>query len=380
MLYLDYNATTPIDPSVRMAMLDCMEHNFANPASKTHMMGIRNALLLEESREVIADLIDAPSNHIYFTSGASESNNMVLKGVADHFLGSEPVHFIVSEVEHKCILNQCEYLKNKGVEISYAPVNSKGRVELDSITALVRPETKLISVMAANNETGVLMPINEIAQYCQDNKILFHTDAAQLVGKMPFSVQTTLVDFASFSSHKFYGPKGIGGLYCRNKAILLNNPLIHGGGQEYGLRGGTSNLPAIIGMAKAAKIAKERVDSDSKKQKALKIKLIENLKHSVPNITVNGCTSASLPNTLNFSLCGIKSSFLMSKLKNKVALSSGSACNSEQQLGSHVLSAMGLDEDQIQSSIRLSFGRETTAEELDSALQHLTEIYQLSRS
>ena len=377
MIYLDYNATTPIEQSVRHSMLDCMENYYANPSSITHTMGVKSSLLLDECRQTISSLIDAESHHIYFTSGASESNNMVLKGVTDFFLEQGPVHIIVSEVEHKCILNQCEYLQKKGIEVSYAPVNELGIVTLDAVQSLVKPYTKLISIMAANNETGTLMPIKEVAEFCNEKSILFHSDAAQFVGKMPFSIHSIPVDFLSFSAHKFHGPKGIGALYCRNKSILSKYPLIHGGGQEYGLRGGTSNLPAIVGMAQAAKIAKERVNNDKEHQHSLKKQLIKKLKDDIPSIEFNGCTQQSLPNTINLSLRGVKSRFLMNKLKSKVALSSGSACNSKEQTHSHVLTAMGLDEERIQGSIRLSFGRDTTSEQLDIAHQHLVRIYKM---
>ncbi|NAW67669.1 cysteine desulfurase family protein [Photobacterium halotolerans] len=377
MIYLDYNATTPIDSTVRNAMLDCMENHFANPASTTHTLGIKSSFLLDECRETIASLIDASSDNILFTSGASESNNMVLKGVAEYFYSQGPVHFIVSEVEHKCIINQCHYLERRGINVSYAPVNDKGIVTLDAIKKLVNPATKLISVMAANNETGSLMPIKEIADFCLKESILFHSDAAQYIGKLPFSIQDIPVDFLSFSAHKFYGPKGIGGIYFKDKSLLSDSPLIHGGGQEYGLRGGTINLPAVVGMAQAAKITKERVISDLARQNTMKNRFIEQLRADIPDIQFNGCLQQSLPNTINLSLQGIRSRFLMNKLKNKLALSSGSACNSAQQANSHVLTAMGMDDDRIQSSIRLSFGRETTIEQLDTARKYFLDIYQM---
>lgn len=374
-IYLDYNATTPLALEVKQEMIYCMENYYANTSSVNHYPGFLSNLYLEQCRQKVADLIDADKDTVFFTSGASESNNMILKGVVNHFRDSGSVHIITSTIEHKCILNACHYLEKDGVEITFLPVSPTGVIDLEALQAAIRPDTRLISVMAANNETGVLQPISEIAAIAKKHGILFHTDAAQMIGKQAFSVKNTGADLVSFSAHKFYGPKGIGGLYCANNGIMQQHPLIHGGGQEQGLRGGTVNLLAISGMAKAAEIAKTHLDIMVKKQLQLKKSFINKLLTQIPEAQVNGCQNNSLANTINFSLGTIKSSTLLNKLKKKLALSSGSACSSADQRTSHVLRAMGLHEEHMKSSIRLSFGRETSEQDLNHALALIEETY-----
>ncbi|MEE3664215.1 cysteine desulfurase family protein [Brenneria sp. g21c3] len=371
MIYLDNNATTVMAPEVREAVIYCVDEYYANTASISHYEGIRANCYLEECRAIVAQLIDAEPRHLSFNSGASEANNTVIRAVADYYLPHGRVHIITSAIEHKCLLNICQHLDRYGVEVTYLPVDSQGRVCLTSLQAAIRPDTRLISIMAANNETGVLQPLDEIGAIARRHNILFHTDAAQWVGKLPFSVAQFRPDFVSLSAHKFYGPKGIGALYCSRPEVLLNSPLIHGGGQESGLRSGTVNLPGAAGMAKAAELFIASHQQRVSRQQKMKQHFIDRLLSHIPDAVINGCRRQSLPNTVNFSVPGVKAGTLLKKLKMKVALSSASACHSAEQKPSHVLSAMGLDDAVIQSAIRLSFGYATEIEELDSALDLL---------
>lgn len=371
MIYLDFNATTPLDPAVQAALFEALANDFANPAASSHLLGRKAAVQLEESRKAMASLIDASPEHLFFTSGASESNNTVLRMIADQFAGQK-AHVLVSSIEHKCILNACLYLEDRGIEVTYLPVSKAGLVSVGDLKAALRPETKLISIMAANNETGVFQPIKAIAEIAKAADILFHVDAAQVVGKYPFSLKDVHVDFLSFSGHKFYAPKGVGGLFCRCPEILEASPLIYGGGQELGVRGGTSNLPSIIAMAKAADISKERAAQDHEIHFQMKQNFIAFMKENVAGFQVNGDEKNALPNTINFYIEGVSSKELLKQLKNEVALGTGSACSSEDRRASHVLKAMGLSDELAESSIRLSFGRSTTADELMAVAQKIS--------
>lgn len=368
-LYLDHNATTPVAREAQQAMLACMEAHFANTASATHTLGLRANIEAGLCRQKVASLLQVPADSVYFTSGATESNNMVLKGVAQHFLSSkENVHIVASAVEHKCVLDVCRHLqRHHAVEVSFIPVDGRGVVDLDALRSALRPHTRLVSVMAANNETGTLQPIREAAAIARQHGALFHTDAAQWIGKLHFPAPEVQADFITFSAHKFYGPKGIGGLFCADRRILGSQPLIHGGGQEEGIRSGTLNLPAIAGMAAAADLARTHLPEEAARQYRLKQDFIDALMQAVPGVQINGCRQESLPNTINFSVPQVKASTLLKCLKHRLALSSGSACNSSDQRPSHVLEAMGYDDDRMQRSIRLSFGRDTTAEDLREA-------------
>lgn len=371
MIYLDNNATTVMAPEVRNAVISCFDEYYANTASISHYEGIRANCYLEECRAIVAQLIDAEPRHLSFNSGASEANNTVIRAVADYYSAGGRVHIITSAIEHKCLLNICKHLGRYGVDVTYLPVDRLGRICLTSLQAAIRPETRLISVMAANNETGILQPLDEIGAIARRHNILFHTDAAQWVGKLPFSVARFRPDFVSLSAHKFCGPKGIGALYCSRPEILRRFPLIHGGGQESGLRSGTVNLPGVAGMAKAAELFIAAHQRRVSSQQQMKQHFIAHLLERIPDAVINGCRQHSLPNTVNFSLPAVKASTLLKKLKMKVALSSASACQSAEQKPSHVLSAMGLEDAVIQGAIRLSFGYDTAIEELDAALDLL---------
>ncbi|CAH0241715.1 cysteine desulfurase [bacteria symbiont BFo1 of Frankliniella occidentalis] len=372
MIYLDNNATTAPAAAVRETVFYCMEEYYANSASLNHFEGIKANTYLEECRAVVAQMIEAAPENLFFNSGATEANNMVIKSVADSFSQRGKVHIITSAIEHKCLLKSCEYLEKRGCEVTYLPVDFQGVIRIDRLIAAIRPETRLISIMAANNETGALQPLREIGEIARQHGILFHTDAAQFVGKLPFSVREYQPDFVSFSAHKFYGPKGIGALYCSKPELLLGSPLIHGGGQEWGVRSGTVNLPGVAGMAKAAELFISNHVAVLARHRDMKQKAIEQLLSQFPDASINGCRDKSLPNTINFSLPGIKASTLLKKLKMKVALSSASACHSAEQKFSHVLTAMGLSEMSLESAIRLSFSNTTNADELGHALELIT--------
>lgn len=377
MIYLDYNATTPIDSEVLETVTLCFNEYFANSASVSHFEGIKAQHYLEKCRATVAKMIDADPNHIIFNSGASESNNTVIRAVVDYYKPQGTVHIITSTIEHKCIINICEHLKqHDDVEITYLPVDVSGKVCIQALKEALRPNTRLISIMAANNETGTLQPLKEISNIAHERHILFHTDAAQWVGKLPFSVEEIRPNFVSISAHKFYGPKGVGVLYCNQHEIILNSPLIHGGGQEAGMRSGTANLPGIAGMAKAAEIFIALHEENIEKQRQLKTHFLKKLRQFFPYTIVHSCEKHSLPNTINFSLPPVKSSTLLKKLKMKLALSSASACLSSEQKPSHVLTAMGIKDEISQSAIRLSFGNKTTLEEIDIALDLIHTTYE----
>jgi cysteine desulfurase len=379
MIYLDNNSTTLIAPEVRDAMINCTKEYFANTASVSHYEGIKANRYLEECRNIVAQLMDADSGNVFFNSGASEANNTVIRAVSDYYLPHGKVHIITSVIEHECLLKVCKHLHRYGVEVTYVPVDHLGRICLDSLKDAIRPDTRLISIMAANNETGVLQPLAEVSAIARENSILFHTDAAQWVGKLPFSVVEFKPDFVSISAHKFYGPRGVGALYCSRADILRNSPLIHGGGQESGLRSGTVNLPGVAGMAKAAEMFLATHKQRIADQKVMKKYFIDSLLTHLPGTVINGCHQQSLPNTVNFSIPGIKASTFLKKLKMKVALSSASACHSAEQKPSHVLTAMGLNEQLLNGAIRLSMSYSTTQEELDCALDLLVSCAQRLR-
>lgn len=379
MIYLDNNSTTLTPQEVRDAIIECTQKYFANTASVSHYERLKANRYLEECRRIVAQLMDAEPDNIVFNSGASEANNTVIRAVSDYYLPHGKVHIITSAIEHACLLKVCKHLQQYGVEVTYVPVDHSGRVCLDLLKAAIRPDTRLISIMAANNETGALQPLAEVSAIAREHNILFHTDAAQWIGKLPFSVIEFKPDFVSISAHKFYGPRGVGALYCSRPDILRNSPLIHGGGQESGLRSGTVNLPGVAGMAKAADMFLATYNQRIADQKVKKKYFIGSLLTHLPDAVINGCHQQSLPNTVNFSIPGIKASTLLKKLKMKVALSSASACHSAEQKPSHVLAAMGVKEELLNGAIRLSMSYSTTQEELDCALDLLVSYAQRLR-
>ena len=370
-IYLDNNATTPVDPSVLKAMLPYFTEMFGNAASRNHIYGWEAEQAVENAREQIAQGIGATAKEIIFTSGATESNNLALKGVAERY-ADKGQHLITSVTEHKCVLDTCRYLEQKGYEVTYLPVRTDGLIELDALEAAIRPDTVLVSIMAANNEIGVLQPISAIGKMCTEQGVLFHTDAAQAFGKVPLDVDKMNIHLLSLSGHKFYGPKGIGALYVRRKNPRVQLvPQMHGGGHERGLRSGTLAVPSIVGMGKAAEICFTEMVQENARTEALRNYLWEEIQKRIPETFLNGSLENRLANNLNLSFAFVEGESLLMGVHDTVALSSGSACTSASLEASHVLKALGLSEEQARSSIRFGISRFTTREEIDRVVDKL---------
>ncbi|KXX73858.1 Cysteine desulfurase, mitochondrial [Madurella mycetomatis] len=371
-IYLDMQATTPVDPRVLDAMLPYYTGVFGNPHSRTHAYGWESEKAVEEAREHIATLIGADPKEIIFTSGATESNNMSIKGVARFFGRSgKKRHIITSQTEHKCVLDSCRHLQDEGFEVTYLPVTNKGLVDLDQLKAAIRPETALVSIMAVNNEIGVIQPLEEIGKICRENKVFFHTDAAQAVGKIPVDVNAMNIDLMSISSHKIYGPKGIGACYVRRRPRVRLEPIISGGGQERGLRSGTLAPALVVGFGEACRIAKAELEYDSKRVKSLSDRLLKGLL-AMEHTTQNGDPEHFYPGCVNVSFAYVEGESLLMALKD-IALSSGSACTSASLEPSYVLRALGNSDESAHSSIRFGIGRFTTEHEIDYVLKAVTE-------
>ncbi|KAK4038277.1 pyridoxal phosphate-dependent transferase [Parachaetomium inaequale] len=371
-IYLDMQATTPLDPRVLDAMLPYYTGVFGNPHSRTHAYGWESEHAVEQAREYIAALIGADPKEIIFTSGATESNNMSIKGVARFFGRSgKKKHVITSQTEHKCVLDSCRHLQDEGYEVTYLPVNSNGLIDLDQLKAAIRPDTALVSIMAVNNEIGVIQPMAEIGKICRENKVFFHTDAAQAVGKIPLDVNAMNVDLMSISSHKIYGPKGIGACYVRRRPRVRLEPIISGGGQERGLRSGTLAPALVVGFGEACRIAAEEIEYDHKRVKALSDRLLNGLL-AMEHTNQNGDPNHFYPGCVNVSFAYVEGESLLMALKD-IALSSGSACTSASLEPSYVLRALGNSDENAHSSIRFGIGRFTTEAEIDYVLKAVTE-------
>jgi cysteine desulfurase len=371
-VYLDYQSTTPVDKQVFEAMTPYFCETFGN-ASSTHLYGIEAESAVEKSRQVIASLIGAHKNEIFFTSGSTESNNLAIKGVANKKLKG---HIITSVTEHKRVLKTCLGLEEQGFQVTYLPINKKGFIELEELKNAIKPDTFLISIMYGNNEIGTLQPIEEIGKIAKDNDILFHCDATQAIAYKPININTLEVDILNFSSHKIYGPKGIGAIYIRDKLVSHSHilPQIDGGGQERNLRGGTLNVPGIIGMGKAVELLIKCMEQDAVRIGNFQKLLFEKIKQGT-NCVLNGSLDSRLPNNLNISFPDINGQKFLEKTSN-LAISSGSACNSNSQEPSHVLKALGLSKALIQASFRLSLGRYTTEEEVLFASDSIINAFQ----
>ncbi|MEW6107605.1 MAG: cysteine desulfurase family protein [Nitrospirota bacterium] len=361
MIYLDNNATTPVDPEVYDAVFSCLKRDFGNPSS-SHLLGRKAKEFIESSRASIAEFLGCTHEEICFTSGGTESNNLAILGSS---LLHRSGHIITSSIEHPSVINTCRHLESLGFDITFAPVDNDGIVRLDKIREAVRKNTFLISVMHSNNETGVIQPIKEIGALARENNIAFHVDSAQSIGKMHFSLNDLKIDLMTIVSHKFYGPKGVGALFIR-KGINLK-PIFYGACHEMGIRPGTENVPGIIGLGKACEIAQRDLELRVSHTTGLRDLLFNNLKTHIPDIKLNGHPTKRLPNTLNICLPGISSLALIEKIKNHVAVSSGSACNSGKQTPSNVLKNMGLSDEEALSSIRLSVGKDNTEAEINEA-------------
>ena len=372
-IYMDYHATTPVDPRVLEAMLPYFTEHFGNAASRNHPFGWKAEEAVDLARKQLADLIGASAKEIIFTSGATESNNLAIKGVAEMYR-EKGNHIITCVTEHKAVIDTCKRLEKLGYRVTYLPVQKDGRISLDGLRAAISDKTILISIMTANNEIGVLQPIAEIGAIAKERGILFHTDGVQAVGKVPFDVRDLKVDLVSMSAHKMYGPKGVGALYVRrrNPRVLLSEQ-ISGGGHERGMRSGTLNVPSIVGLGKAAAICQAEMVSDTERIRTMRDRLDKALHANLDEIYVNGSTEHRLPNNLNISFAYVEGESLLMGI-NEVAVSSGSACTSASLEPSYVLKALGAGDDLAHSSIRFGLGRWTTDDEVDYVVEKLTNV------
>jgi len=369
-LYLDHHATTPVDPRVLDAMLPFFREDFGNAASISHAFGRRAAAAVEDARERIAASLGAEPREIVFTSGATEANNLAIQGSA-RLRPTHRDHLVSVASEHPSVLDVCEALTSEGLRTTVVPVDAEGRVEPAAIGDALEDRTAVVSVMLANNEIGVLQPVDEIAASCRERGVPCHTDAAQAVGRIPVDVDTLGVDLLSFSGHKLYGPKGIGALYVRQRRPRVRlAPVQHGGGHEGGLRSGTLPVPLIVGLARALEICLEDLESEAKRQRELREGLWAQLRQALPDARRNGHPEERLPGNLNVTFPGVDADRLLLALTD-VALSSGSACSTASPAPSHVLLAIGLSEEEAKSSIRIGIGRGTTPEEVDAAAKRL---------
>jgi len=362
-LYLDAQSTTPMDPRVLDAMLPYMTSYYGNPHSRTHAYGWESEAAMEKAREQIADLLGADAKEIIFTSGATESNNISVKGVA-RFYKSKKNHVITTQTEHKCVLDSCRQLENEGFEVTYLPVQTNGRVDIEEFKAAIRPTTALASVMFVNNEIGVVQPIKEMGEICRANKVFLHTDAAQAVGKIPIDVNDMKIDLMSISGHKVYGPKGVGALYVRRRPRVRVEPIQSGGGQERGLRSGTVPTPLAVGLGAACELAKHEMAYDKEYIDRLSQRLISKMTEALPNVIFNGDPNNTYSGCVNLSFAYVEGESLLMAIKD-IAVSSGSACTSASLEPSYVLRAIGAEEDLAHSSIRFGIGRFTTEQEVD---------------
>jgi cysteine desulfurase len=366
-IYMDYHATTPVDPRVLDAMLPYFREDFGNAASKSHAFGWRAEEAVEAGRAEVAKLIGASPKEIAFTSGATESDNLAVKGAA-HFYREKGRHLVTCKTEHKAVLDSMHRLEREGFEVTFVPVGKDGRVDPDDVRRAIRPDTILVSLMHANNEIGVLHPIEEIGKITREKGVAFHCDAVQSVGKVPFDVEKMNVDLVSISAHKMYGPKGVGALYVRRKPRVRLIAEMDGGGHERGFRSGTLNVPGIVGLAKACELARAEMADEAARVGRLREKLRKGIQERLDQTTVNGSLEHRLPGNLNVSFAYVEGEALMMAVKD-VAVSSGSACTSASLEPSYVLKAMGVGDDLAHSSIRFGLGRFTTEEEVDYVVE-----------
>jgi cysteine desulfurase len=371
-IYLDNHATTPLDPRVLEAMLPFLTGKFGNAASNSHSFGWAAAGAVETARRQIAIAIGASAQEIVFTSGATESDNLAIKGVVEA-CSDRGNHVITAVSEHKAVLDSCKHLEKNGCRVTWLPVKSNGLIDLDQLKAAFTDQTILVSIMAANNETGVVQPIEEIGRLCRERGVLFHSDAVQALGKVPLNVAGASLDLASLTAHKLYGPKGCGALYVRHDASVRLAPMIDGGGHENGLRSGTLNVPGIVGFGKACELAHNEMPEESRRLAGLRNRLHDRLLAELDHLVVNGCMEHRLPGNLNVSFLNVEGEILLTGL-NDVALSSGSACSSGKTHASHVLKALGLSDEVAGSAIRFGIGRFNTEAEIDYVAGRVIEL------
>ncbi len=387
-IYMDNHATTPVDPRVLESMLPFFREEFGNAASRSHVFGWSAEKAVEEAREKVAALIGAQGKEIVWTSGATESDNLAIKGAAD-FYRDKGNHIITANTEHKAVLDTCKRLEKSGFEVTYLPVERDGRVSPQAVGAALTDKTIVVSIMLANNEIGTLNPVDEIGRMVKARGAVFHIDAVQGVGKVPFDVNASHADLVSLSAHKMYGPKGVGALYVRRKPRVRITPIIDGGGHERGMRSGTLNVPGIVGFGRAAEICGQELAGESVRLLAMRERLRKGIEARVSHTVINGSLEHRLPGSLNMSFEYVEGEALMMALKD-VAVSSGSACTSASLEPSYVLRAMGVPEELAHTSIRFGLGRFNTEEEVDyvidlvarkvAALREMSPLWEMAQS
>jgi cysteine desulfurase len=381
-IYLDHHATTPVDPAVVAAMVPYLGERFGNPSSRQHAFGREAHAAVEDARASVAALVGALPEEIVFTSGATESDNLAVRGLARSLAGCGR-HLVTTAIEHPAVLEPCRTLQREGFEVSVVDVDESGCVSADAVAAAMRPDTVLVSVMAANNEIGTLQPVAEIGERCRARGVAFHTDAVQALGRVPVDVQAWSVDLASLSAHKMYGPKGVGALYVRSdrRPRLKLQPQSEGGGQERGLRSGTLNVPAIVGFGVAARLAQDALAAgEPARIQSLRDRLLEGLRSRVSRITVNGDLSRRLPGNLHVSIERAEAETLILSLGGNIAISSGAACAEAGGKGSHVLRALGLPDERVYTALRFGIGRYNDAAEIDAVVLALADAVQGARA
>lgn len=355
-IYLDYAATTPVDPRVLEEMIPWFTEKFGNPASRTHDYGVEAEKAVRKARKQVAGLIGSKPEEIVFTSGATEGINLLIKGVfeANHQKGK---HIITVSTEHKAVLDTCQYLESQGAEVTYLPVNRDGLIDLEHLSNAIRNDSILVSVMFANNETGVIQPIDEIAKICKGHAVYFMSDATQAVGKIPINVNEMGIDLMTMSAHKLYGPKGVGAVFVRQQYPKINiTPLIHGGGHEKGFRSGTLNVPGIVGLGKAAELAAQEMNEEAQRLREIRESL-ENAILEIEGTKINGHPKNRLPHIINIAFEGVDAEALIMRIRDELAIANGSACTSAEISPSHVLKAMNFSDDRVYSSVRFGFGK-----------------------
>jgi cysteine desulfurase len=371
-IYFDYSATTPVDPRVVEKMVECLtlDGNFGNPASRSHVFGWKAEEAVEAARQQVADLVNCDPREIVWTSGATESDNLAIKGAA-HFYQAKGKHIITSKIEHKAVLDSCRQLEREGFEVTYLDPDEKGLIAPDVVKNAIREDTILVSLMHVNNEIGVISDIKTMSEICRENKVIFHVDAAQSAGKIPIDLNDMKVDLMSFSAHKVYGPKGMGALYVRRKPRVRLEAQMHGGGHERGMRSGTLPTHQIVGMGEAFRIAKEEMEAEGTRILALRDRFLKNL-DGMEEVYLNGDLDHRVPGNLNVSFNFVEGESLIMALKD-LAVSSGSACTSASLEPSYVLRALGMEDELAHSSLRFSIGRFTTEEDVDIAVAKVKE-------
>ncbi|MGB8275543.1 MAG: IscS subfamily cysteine desulfurase [Alphaproteobacteria bacterium] len=368
-IYLDYQATTPTDPRVVEAMLPYFTEKFGNPHSRSHRYGWEAEEAVEHARAQVAAIIGADPKEVIFTSGATESNNLAIKGVG-RFYKDQKNHIITCVTEHKCVLESCRHLEQEGIDVTYLPVRKNGLIRLEDLEDAITDKTALVSIMTVNNEIGVIQPVAEIGKLCRSKGVFFHTDAAQAVGKIPLDVNAMNIDLMSISAHKFYGPKGIGALFVRRKPRVRLQALISGGGQERGMRSGTLPTPLCVGMGVACEIAQKEMGAERERLRYLRDRMYKRFMGELPEVYLNGDLEQRIPGNLNLSFAYVEGESLIMGVKN-VSVSSGSACTSASLEPSYVLRALGVEEAMAHTSLRLGLGRFTTEEEVDRAVDEI---------